>query len=100
MSWLYLAGLVFALSCLVLVDWRNKLALFVERRRTLIVIALSVLIFVVWDILGIILGIFFHGGSVYTAGIWLGPEFPLEEIFFLTLLTYSALLSYQLWSRR
>lgn len=95
MSALYLVGLIIALVCLGLIDWRYKLALFYARKRTLYTLAISVLFFVIWDIAGIILGIFFHGGSTFTLGIWLGPEFPLEELFFLTLLTYSALLVYR-----
>lgn len=46
------------------------------------------MIFIIWDLLGIGLGIFFSGNSSYMSGIYLLPELPIEEIFFLFLLSY------------
>jgi lycopene cyclase domain-containing protein len=66
-------------------------------------VVVAMLIFIVWDYFGISLGIFFHGGSQYTLPLRLAPEFPLEELFFLFLLTYSTLIIYhgvQLWRSR
>lgn len=91
----YLIGLIVAISCLGLIDYRFKLALFHDRTRTLLTLAVAIGLFIVWDIFGIRLGIFFHGGSDLTLSLRLFPEFPLEEVFFLTLLTYSALLTYR-----
>ena len=101
MAWLYLVGLCVGLIGLGLIDWRYKLALFSfsERRRSLLTIAVVVGMFIVWEALGIFLGIFFHGGSSYSLSFRLAPEFPLEELFFLTLLSYSALITYRLVSR-
>ncbi len=95
MTWLYLGGLLFAIGCLFLVDWRYKLAFFFAAKRTSLTLAIAVGLFIIWDFFGIRLGIFFHGGSPYTLPIRLFPEFPLEEIFFLFLLSYSALLIYR-----
>lgn len=99
----YILCLIISIAGLVVIDRRWKLALWVDARRTLKTIALSVGIFIVWDILGIILGIFFHGGSRLTLPIRLGPEFPLEELIFLVLLCYSTLIIYQalgkIWPR-
>ena len=66
MEWLYLTSLVFVIACLVLVDWRYKLAFFHDVRRTSLTLAIAIWLFIAWDVLGIKLGIFFHGGSAYT----------------------------------
>lgn len=95
MEWLYLIGLSVAIFCLGLIDWKYKLAFFDQRRRTIVTIFVVVAMFVVWDLLGIFLGIFFHAGSPYTLSLRLAPELPLEEIFFLTLLCYNALIIYR-----
>ena len=100
MQWIYLASLVFAISCLVLVDMRYKLAFFHNLKRTAMTLAISVWLFIVWDIFGIRLGIFFHGGSDYALPYRLFPEFPIEELFFLFLLTYVALLLYRFAEKR
>ena len=100
MAWLYLASLVVALGCLVLVDKRYSLAFFADAKRTAVTLGVAIGLFIVWDFLGIWLGIFFHGGSVYTLPFRIAPEFPIEELFFLTLLCYSTLLTYRFFSNR
>ena len=95
MQWLYLLALIVAITCLVVVDRKYRLAFFYNARRTSLTLAVSIWLFIVWDIFGIKLGIFFHGGSDYTLPIRLIPEFPIEELFFLFLLTYVALLLYR-----
>jgi lycopene cyclase domain-containing protein len=95
MQWFYLVTLIGVLGCLVLIDYRHKLAFFYALRRTTMTLAVSLWLFIAWDILGIRLGIFFHGGSEYTLPVRIIPEFPIEEIFFLMVLTYSALLLYR-----
>ncbi len=91
----YLIALIVSIGCLGLIDWRYKLAFFHDRRRTIVTILVAIGLFSIWDILGIRLGIFFHGGSDLTLPIRLFPEFPLEELFFLALLTYSSLIIYR-----
>jgi lycopene cyclase domain-containing protein len=44
-----------------------------------------------WDVAGIAMGIFFRGDTSHLTGIVLAPEFPIEELFFLLLLNYTAL---------
>jgi len=100
MQWLYLAGLLVAIACLVLVDRKFGLAFFYDARRTATTLAIAIWLFVVWDIFGIQLGIFFHGGSDYTLPARIIPEFPIEELFFLFLLTYVALLIYRFVEKR
>ena len=96
MQWLYLISLIIVIGCLVLVDWRYTLAFFYNLKRTAMTLAVSLWLFVVWDIFGIKLGIFFHGDSAYTLPFRIVPEFPVEELFFLFVLTYVALLIYRL----
>lgn len=102
-SFVYLIGLLIGITGTMIIDWRYKLAFWFDKRRTLLTVATAVLIFVVWDLLGISLGIFFHGGSRFTLPVRLLPELPLEEIFFLVLLCYCTLVIYngvlRVWPR-
>ena len=100
MQWLYLISLIVVITCLVLVDRKFKLAFFHDLKRTALTIGVSLWLFIVWDIFGIKLGIFFHGGSQYTLPFRIIPEFPIEEFFFLFVLTYSALLIYRFVQKR
>lgn len=88
----YLAAIVLSTVGVGLLDFRWKLVFFSsDRVRALFLILLGVLIFVVWDLLGIATGTFFRGSSTAYIGIELAPELPLEEIFFLTFLCYLTL---------
>lgn len=103
MSLLYLGAILVSFACMMLIDHRFKLAFFYNQKRTLITMLISTIVFVIWDICGISLGIFKTGASTLTTGIDLGPEFPLEEIFFLAFLCYFTLILYRLlevtWKR-
>lgn len=94
-QWAYLLALCASLTGLAVIDYRYKLAFWFDYVRTVKVLAISIGVFVIWDIVGILLGIFFHGGSRYTLSFRLLPEFPIEELFFLLLLTYTTLVSYR-----
>jgi lycopene cyclase domain-containing protein len=103
MQWLYLLTLLVSIGGLLITDHRWKLAFYRDAWRTLKTLGLAIGVFILWDLLGISLGIFFHGGSAFTLPYRLAPEFPIEEIVFLFLLTYSALIVYhgvQLWRSR
>lgn len=95
MQYLYLAALIFALLGLFAVDYRWKLAYFIDRRATLLTIVAGVVFFSLWDIAGIAVGIFFTGSTTYLSGLELGPEYPIEELIFLTLLSYNTLLAWR-----
>lgn len=95
MSFLYLAALLLSTCCLLLVDHKWKLAFFKDARRTSFAVGLGVLAFIIWDAFGIALGIFFSGNSPYMSGLYLAPEFPVEELFFLFFLCYFTLLCYR-----
>lgn len=103
MQWLYLASLVVAIGCMALIDQRYQLAYWLDRRRTVLTLVISMAVFIAWDLVGIRLGIFFQGHSVYALPLTLLPEFPIEELFFLCLLCYCTLVIYRglekLWQR-
>lgn len=95
----YIVGISVGLIGMALIDWRFKLALFNDWKRTLKTILPAVAVFIVWDIAGIILSIFSDGDGQYRSGLELGPHFPIEEIFFLILLTYFTLVTWRYFSR-
>lgn len=99
MRGLYLLSLVVSLAGMAVIDYRYKLALFKYKNRTIKILAIAVSIFIVWDIAGILSGIFFIGSNDLLVGIRVG-EFPIEELFFLVLLNYVSLLLYLLIKRR
>jgi lycopene cyclase domain-containing protein len=63
-------------------------------------VGIAVVVFLIWDIVGITFGIFFRGSTPFLSGLLLGPELPLEELFFLILLSYNTLLVYQYFALR
>lgn len=104
----YLAALAVAITGMVLLDRRFGLFFWRDARRALIVLPLGVVVFLVWDLAGIVLGIFFRGQTAFMTGALIGPELPIEELVFLTLLSYLTMNAYSAagdaldgrWSRR
>ncbi|RFA18037.1 lycopene cyclase domain-containing protein [Subtercola boreus] len=88
MGILYLLALLVALTGMVMLDRRFRLFFWQDARRAAIVLVVGVLFFLAWDVSGITAGIFFRGETSFMTGILVGPELPLEEVFFLTLLCY------------
>ena len=88
MAVLYLVSLAVALTGMVMLDRRFRLFFWCDARRAAIVLLAGLTFFVAWDLSGIGLGIFFRGETSFMTGLVLAPEFPLEELFFLTLLCY------------
>jgi lycopene cyclase domain-containing protein len=88
MPFVYLAALLVSLAGMTLLDRRFTLFFWRHARRASITLIVGVLFFLVWDLAGIGLGIFFRGETPFMTGIVLAPELPIEEVFFLTLLCY------------
>lgn len=88
MSVLYLAALGIALTGMVMLDRRFRLFFWRDARRAAIVLVAGVVFFLVWDLLGVGLGVFFRGETDFMTGLQVAPEIPVEEVFFLTLLCY------------
>ncbi len=96
----YLAALIFSILGLYLIDRRHRLAITLSPRAAMLSILVAVVVFLAWDVAGIALGIFFRGDAPHLSGLLLAPELPVEEVFFLMLLSYNTLLVYQWFARR
>ena len=97
MSLAYAGALLLSIAGLAVLDRRARILLFAGRTeavRGAAVIAVGVTFFVLWDLVGIGLGVFFRGTTRYLSGLLVAPELPLEELGFLTLLSYLTLLVY------
>lgn len=92
MKFSYLAILLFSISCLMAADYRYKLALFYQRKRTIKTLATTWAAFLVWDLAGVALGIFFPGKSRFSPNVQFLPNVAFEELFFLALFVYLTLL--------
>lgn len=100
MSFAYLAALMVSIGGLGFLDWRYRVAVFAQPRRALAAVGIGVAVFLLWDLAGVGLGIFFRGDAGYMTGVQLAPEVPLEELFFLILLNYQTLLLWRALDRR
>jgi len=85
---LYLLALLISLTGMVVLDRRFGLFFWRDARRAGVVLAAGVIFFLVWDLFGVGLGIFFRGETEFMTGLLIAPEVPIEEVFFLTLLCY------------
>ncbi|MDD9206393.1 lycopene cyclase domain-containing protein [Georgenia sp. 10Sc9-8] len=88
MSAVYLLALGVSLAGMVILDHRFGLFFFRSPRHAAVVLAVGVAFFLVWDLAGIGLGVFFRGQTDYMTGLLLAPELPVEELVFLTFLSY------------
>lgn len=98
-SSVYLIGLLVPTLCMGLLDRRFGLALWRAPRRTLLVLALGIGYFLLWDLAAIAAGHYGMGQSALMTGIMLAPELPLEELVFVTFLCYFTLVMWGLLAR-
>lgn len=96
----YLGALLLSLGGLALIDRRFRLAFWSHPRRTATCLGVGVVGFLLWDVAGLLLGIFARGESPHMTGLLLAPELPVEEAVFLTLLCYVALLAWRWFDRQ
>lgn len=99
MAFLYLGCLLVSLGCMALLDRRFALFFWRDARRAALVLVLGIVFFVIWDLAGIGLDIFYRGETAFMTGVLLAPELPLEEIFFLALLCYLTMNLYGWFAR-
>jgi lycopene cyclase domain-containing protein len=88
MGFLYLGALLVALAGMVILDRRFGLFVWRHAVRAAIVLVAGLVFFLVWDLQGIRLGIFFRGETSFMTGWQWAPQLPFEEPFFLLLLCY------------
>jgi lycopene cyclase domain-containing protein len=91
MHGVYLLGLLVSLTGMTVLDARFRLFFWRAPWRAAAVTAIGVVFFLVWDVLGVALGIFFIGPTRLLTGVLLAPDVPLEELFFLLLLCYTTM---------
>lgn len=91
MGFVYLGALLFSLLGQVVLDRRFTLFFWRSPVTAAIVMSAGIAFFLIWDLWGIGLGIFFRGQTRLMTGVQLAPELPLEELFFLALLCYVAM---------
>ena len=96
MQWAYLGSLVLSLGCIVLEDRRWRLVLWPDVRRSIAVLAAGMLLFLVWDLAALRLGLYRGGDSAGMTGVELAPDLPLEELFFIAFLCYLTLVLHRL----
>ena len=88
MGFVYLAALLVSLFGMGMLDRRFRLFFWRDVPRAAVTLLVGVVFFLVWDVVGIDLGIFFRGETSFMTGVLVATELPLEEVFFLTLLCY------------
>lgn len=91
----YLGALLLALGGLAVIDHRWRLAFWDRPRTAALCVGIGVVGFLLWDVAGLLLGIFARGESPHMTGLLLAPDLPVEEAVFLTLLCYNALLAWR-----
>lgn len=94
MGFVYLGLLLTFLGCMLLLDWRYRLFFWRDWLAAAIVTVVGTAFFLIWDVFGIVLGIFFRGEAVVATGVVLGPEMPLEEPIFLVFLVVCTMVIY------
>lgn len=83
--------IVAAIGCMTLLDARFRLVLWRDPRRSLLVLAVGITMFLLWDVAAIWLGFYHRGDSEAMTGLMLAPELPVEELLFITFLCYVTL---------
>lgn len=94
MGFIYVGTLLAVIACMLLLDHRFRLFFWRDARSATIVTIIGVGFFLLWDVAGIALGIFFRGEGVIATGILLAPELPLEEPIFLLFLVLCTMVLY------
>lgn len=98
MGFLYLSLLLASIGCMVLLDHRFRLFFFADARRAALVTGIGLVFFLLWDLGGIGLDIFYRGETPIMLGIVLVPHLPVEEVFFLAFLCYLTMVAFGLLS--
>ncbi|NUL45762.1 lycopene cyclase domain-containing protein [Cellulosimicrobium funkei] len=90
-AYLYLITLLVSTGCMALLDHRFRLVLWRAPRAGVITVAVGFAFFLAWDLAAIASQHYAAGQSEGMTDIMLAPELPLEEIVFITFLSYLTL---------
>lgn len=99
MPGLYLFTLIFSLFGLGILDRKYRLVWWHNARAAKVIFVSMLALFVMWDIAGIVLDIFFVGDTKLLLGLTY-KDLPIEELFFLSLLIYTSLIAYTFVRRK
>jgi len=99
LSFAYLGALLGSMAGTAIIDRRLRLALWHDPRRTIVAVAASTLLLLVWDLVAISIDLFRIGESAGMTGIELAPHMPLEEPVFLVFLSYVSIVLWRLGMR-
>jgi lycopene cyclase domain-containing protein len=94
MGAIYLGALLLSLGCMLLLDRRFRLFFWRDPLGAAVVTIVGVVFFLVWDVFGIALGIFFRGEATIASGLMFAPEMPVEEPVFLVFLVVCTMVVY------
>jgi hypothetical protein len=87
LNYVYAIGLMLAFAAMGYIDWRWRVALFRDPRRSVTVVVLTAALLIVFDVVGLALGVYRAGDRV--VGLVFGsPDFPVEELFLLLFFGY------------
>lgn len=99
----YLVGLISGIAGVLCVDWRWRLVIWRDWRRTTLTVLVGWSFFIVWDLLLLGTGVIYPGESPYTLHLYVWPGMPIEELLFLGFLAYQPLViweGYKGWKAR
>ena len=96
---LYLGALVVSLASMAVMDRRWRLFLWADAWRGAIVLVAGIVVFLSWDAAAIRLGFFERGHGQALVGVELAPHLPVEELFFVTFLSYLTMIGHALVRR-
>ena len=96
---LYLGALVVSLASMAVMDRRWRLFLCADARRGAIVLLAGIVVFLSWDAAAIGLGFFARGHGQALVGVEIAPHLPVEELFFVTFLSYLTMIGHALVRR-
>jgi lycopene cyclase domain-containing protein len=93
-SFWYLAALLVASGCMLLIDRRFRLFFWHNAAAATLVTLAGTAFLLLWDAVGIATGIFLHGSASISSGVLLAPELPIEEPVFLVFLVLCTMVLY------
>ncbi|WP_029287014.1 lycopene cyclase domain-containing protein [Cellulomonas sp. HZM] len=96
----YLLVELVSIAGVVALDVRYRLFLAAgEVGRGVVVVLVGVAFFVLWDVLALVAGYYGRGEGSALLGIELAPHFPLEELVFVTFLSYLTMIVHRAVTR-